>query len=324
VSLIKPAIKDALNKLGYDIRRTSPKEAKIKLLDCVSRELQKIEKLADNLTRSEALKKLRALSLGDFGLLMLSIPNPDFPKLSAVLPRMAKEEVQIGWTGTAGVDLLTQTIDFVRSLAYNFTRATGRPFEHANILDFGCGYGWIMRMMYCFSGEDQVYGVDPWDISIETCRADGLTQNFSMSEYLQSTLPIPPRHSDLVCAFSVFTHLSERATFPSLNTISDYLKPDGLIAITIRPVEYWDMDTQARRLNLIDQQKEKHNQQGFSFLPHGRPPVDGDIRYGDTSVSLDWLKGSFPKLKIAAVDRLLSDPYQMYIFLRKRSAGNQK
>jgi len=209
-------------------------------------------------------------------------------------------------------------------LAYNFTRATGRPLEHANILDFGCGYGRITRMMYYFSGADQVYGVDPWDKSIETCRANGLTQNFSMSECLPSTLPVPPRHFDLVLAFSVFTHLSERATFTCLNTISDYLKPDGLIAITIRPVEYWDVDPQARRLNLIDQQKEKHNQQGFSFLPHDRPAVDGDITYGDTSVSLDWLKGSFPKLKIAAVDRSLSDPYQMYVFLRKRSAGNQK
>jgi 2-polyprenyl-3-methyl-5-hydroxy-6-metoxy-1,4-benzoquinol methylase len=324
MSLIKPAIKDALNKLGYDIRRTPPKEAKIKLLDSVSRELQKIEQLAGNLTRSEVLKKLRALSLSDFGLFMLSIPNPDFPKLSAVLPRMAKKEAQIGWTGTSGVELLTQTVDFVRSLAYNFTRATGRPLEHANILDFGCGYGRITRMMYYFSGEDQVYAVDPWDKSIETCRADGLTQNFSMSEYLPSTLPVPSSYFDLIFAFSVFTHLSERATFTCLNTISDYLKPDGLIAITIRPVEYWDVDPQARRLNLIDQQKEKHNQQGFSFLPHDRPPVDGDITYGDTSVSSDWLKGSFPKLKIAAVDRSLSDPYQMYVFLRKRSAGNQE
>ena len=26
------------------------------------------------------------------------------------------------------------------------------------------------------------------------------------------------------------------------------------------------------------------------------------------------IKGSFPKLKIAAVDRSLSDPYQMYVF----------
>jgi hypothetical protein len=97
MSLIKPVIKDALNKLGYDIRRTPPERSKIKLLDCVSRELQKIEKLADNVTRSEVLRKPRALSLSGFGLFMLSIPNPDFPKLSAVLPRMAKEEVQIGW-----------------------------------------------------------------------------------------------------------------------------------------------------------------------------------------------------------------------------------
>ena len=93
--------------------------------------------------------------------------------------------------------------------------------------------------------------------------------------------------------------------------------PDGLIAITIRPVEYWDVDPNAVRLGLSNQQKETHNQTGFSFLPHDRPAVDGDITYGDTSIRLDWLRNVFPKLKIVGIDRSLSDPTQLYVFLQK-------
>jgi SAM-dependent methyltransferase len=314
VSLIKPVIRNALNKLGYDVRRIPEeiKETKVPLLDFVSRELERIEKSADGSTRSDIFKKLRALSLSDFGLFMLSIPNSNFPKLSALLPRMANQQVQKSWTGASGVELLTQTIDFVRSLSYNFARATGRTLDDANILDFGCGYGRITRLMYYFTNEDQVYGVDPWDKSIEICRADGLTKNFLLSEYLPSTLPVPSNYFDLIFAFSVFTHLSERATFACLNTMSDYLKPNGLIAITIRPIEYWNVEQKA------DPQKQRHHQQGFSFLPHDRPPVDGGVTYGDTSMSLDWLRHSFQKLKIVGVDRSLSDAYQIYVFLRKQ------
>ena len=313
---LKSVVKNSLNNMGFDIQRISTNEPV--LPDFVVKDLKAIEASLDAAsTRTDALTKLRELGLSDFGLLLLTIPNPDFPKLSALLPRMAKEEVQTSWTGCAGVELLTQTVDFVRSLSYNFVRWTGRSLENSNILDFGCGYGRITRLMYYFANEDHVFGVDPWDKSIEICHADGLTTNFLQSDYLPSTLPVPRADFDLIYAFSVFTHLSERATVVCLNTLADYVKPDGLIAITIRPVEYWDVDPNAVRLGLSNQQKETHNQTGFSFLPHDRPAVDGDITYGDTSIRLDWLRNVFPKLKIVGIDRSLSDPTQLYVFLQK-------
>ncbi|GHU35102.1 hypothetical protein AGMMS50256_29740 [Betaproteobacteria bacterium] len=68
----------------------------------------------------------------------------------------------------------------------------------------------------------------------------------------------------------------------------------------------------------VEQQKSRHHTDGFSFLPHNREPIDGDITYGDTSMSLDWLKATFPNLEIVGIDRSLSDPYQIYVFLKSR------
>src|SRR5271165_2274493 len=235
---LKGIVKNILNNMGFEIRRISRKtelpDLRTQLSDFVVQELRTIEaSLDDSATRADAFTKLRDLSLCDFGMLLITIPNPDFPRLSALLPRMAKEEVQLSWTGSAGVDLLKMTVDFVRSLSYNFPRLTGRPLEGAKVLDFGCGYGRITRLMYYFSNEDLVYGLDPWDKSIEICHADGLTKNFLQSDYLPATLPVPRADFDLIFAFSVFTHLSERATVTCLNTLADYVKPDGLIAITV-------------------------------------------------------------------------------------------
>lgn len=317
MSLLKRVVRAGLQRSGFDIRRVSVEETP--RLSYVAKELRTIEEsVSGSTTQAEVLQRLRALSVSDFGAFLFSLPDAVFPRISALLPRMASEEVQVSWTGTSGVPLLMQTLDFVRSVSYNFAKLTGRSLDGATILDYGCGYGRISRLMYYFTEEDKVFGVDPWEKSIQICHADGLTGNFSLSDYLPVTLPVVAGIFDLIFAFSVFTHLSEKATVVCLNTIGNYVRPDGVVAITIRPVEYWDVDKNATQGGVAGWQKTIHLEQGFSFLPHDRPAVDGDVTYGDTSMELGWLSKTFPQFEIAGVDRSLSDPYQLYVFLRKR------
>ena len=58
-----------------------------------------------------------------------------------------------------------------------------------------------------------------------------------------------------------------------------------------------------------------HRQAGFAFLPHVRAAVDGDITYGDTSMSFEWIRRAFPTARLLGIDRSLQDPYQIYVFL---------
>jgi len=265
--------------------------------------------------RAAALSALRRLGLDDFGLLLLSMPNTAYPKLSRLLPAMASSEVQEQWTGSHGVGLLRQTLTFVRSVAYNYAGTRGQDLADATVLDFGCGYGRIARLMYYFVPESQFFGVDPWDRSIELCRAAGLSKNFFVSDYLPESLPVGEARFDLGYAFSVFTHLSERATRSALKVLRSYVKPDGMLAITIRPIEYWNVDvgtTPAEKLSL----KQAHRERGFAFQPHRRDAVDGDVTYGDTSLSLDWLSRECPQWTVRRIDRSLDDPQQIYVFLR--------
>ncbi len=287
-------------------------------MEFVTSELLRVERGIDASTdRAGVLRSLRALGLDDFGQLMFSLPDAAYPALSRVLPAMASAEVQRNWTGASGTHLLLQTLDFVRSVCYNFSRFTGESLEDKAVLDFGCGYGRIARLFYYFVDPSMFYGVDPWDESIRLCAESGLTENFHVSDYLPTDLPTGSRSFDLIYAFSVFTHLSERATRTSIRTLLRKLSANGMLTITIRPVEYWHQDQHAGQSegtteNLIRQ----HRQQGFAFLPHLRPAVDGDVTYGDTSMSLAWLAANFPEARILGVDRSLKDPYQIYVFLR--------
>src|SRR5258708_35849186 len=113
-----------------------------------------------------------------------------------------------------------------------------------------------------------------------------------LSEDIPTSLPFDGKF-DLIFAFSVFTHLSERATHASLSSLIKAICDRGVIVITIRPIEYWNLPL------AFDEQRRngaaaKHVRDGFSFLPHNLPPIDGDVTYGDTSMTLKYLESTFP------------------------------
>lgn len=286
-------------------------------IESVATKLRAIEADLTITSFEGALKVLRQLGIDDFGYVLMCMPDQTFPKLSRLLPRMATEEVQQSWTGCTGVILLGQTCAFVRSVAYHYLKLTGMSLEGASILDYGCGYGRIARLMYYFSDPPQVFGVDPWDRAIEICRHEGLGAQFVQSAYLPRDLPVGLARFDLIFAFSVFTHLSERAARTALQTLNNYLKPAGVVAITIRPREYWNHAKVAQNRGLVQHQIELHDKKGFSFIPHLRPPVDGDVTFGETTLTPKWLTDNFPEFRIMGEDRSLTDPLQLYQFLQR-------
>ena len=74
----------------------------------------------------DCLSILRRLPLDDFGQIMISMPSPELPRLSALLPAMASGEVQRSWTGADGIVLLGQTNVFARIIAQNLQELCGR------------------------------------------------------------------------------------------------------------------------------------------------------------------------------------------------------
>ena len=268
-------------------------------------------------TRRDVITGLRRLSLDEFGLVLLSMPDPEYPKLSRLLPAMASDEVQRGWTGNHGLALLKETTAFVRALSYNYARVTGRSLDDATVLDFGCGYGRIAQLLYYFTVEEKIFGVDPREDSIELCRESRLGTNFIVSDYLPVSLPVGGVKFDLIYAFSVFTHLSRRAMTTSLHTLRQHIADDGLLAMTIRPVEYWEQAPHASQ-DQKDALAVRHQQEGFAFNPHNWAPIDGDVTYGDSSMTLDWMEATFPDWTIKETDRCLNDPLQRYVFLVPR------
>lgn len=279
------------------------------------------ERLGQAGNRQAAFSILREqLSLPEFGELMFSMPNPSLPELSGLLPAMVSSEIQMNWTGNQGDALLAQSLAFVESLADHYTRITGRAFKDLAILDYGCGYGRLARLMYYFSDERQIYGLDSWQTSITLCHQHGMTENIRLSEFFPERLPVPDAGLDVIYAFSVFTHLSRPALLKCLMTLRSCLRPDGLLAITIRPADYWHISPQACATGNTELMLSAHERDGFAYMPITTPISSQD--YGEASMTLAWLAAHAPGLKIVASDHSPLDSHQHYVFLQRSDAGS--
>ena len=261
----------------------------------------------------QVLAELRQLSLDEFGLFIISLPDDDYPAMSAILPPMASAEIQKMWTGDHGEDLLRVTAAFARQTENNFVRHTGRRLQGSQIMDFGCGYGRITRMMYYYSNPDLIWGADAWDKSLDLTRQYRLPGNFVKTDSAPDTIPVGENKFDLIFAFSVFTHLAPHVTDKCLSTIRNYVKDDGLFIATIRPVEYWPWHDISRETDVSDQMLKDHNAKGIAYDPHTGP--EGDT-YGDTSISFDYMERF--GWEMVGHDWSPIDPMQLSVILRPK------
>ncbi len=264
-----------------------------------------------------AIQSLRRLGLDSWGDFLWSMPNRNYPGLSSILPKMSSESVQNAWTGTSGKTLLNQTIPFVR---YILSVSNWQPqqIENLKVLDYGCGYGRISRLMMKYVDLEDMYGADPWQESITLVHEAGFGENFMLTDEVPSELPYEENTFDLIWAFSVFTHLSPIVAEKSLETLSKYLSKDGVLVITLRPFEYWDMrsDINSKTLRKL---RESQQDAGISFFPHNRNEVgEFGVTYGDTTISLDALGHMAPQFEIMDIERCEVDPYQVYVALKRK------
>lgn len=265
---------------------------------------------------NSVLQILRRLCFSEFNEFFTHLPSEEYPALSRLLPAMSSDAVQVSWTGGSGNSMLYATIDFVRIINIQFNEICRRPMHNIRILDYGCGYGRLIRAMYYFTNPENIYGVDPWDKSIDICQNDRLLGRILQSDYLPVELPIPDQFFDLIYAFSVFTHTSLKATKSALAVLRKHITPGGLLILTTRPIEYWNLMEKGNEPGFsIDDQITQHNDVGFSYFGSSwNMPADGESIFGHTSMTPEWIMQNFPEWNIRSYDKGM-DQHQLIFIL---------
>ena len=144
-------------------------------------------------------------------------------------PRWPEEKLQIGYTGTKGVDLLRR--------AFAFTAILDRDGAFApnwRGLDYGCGWGRFLSVLLEKGPPEQMDGCDAWARTIQIVSGLGYKNNiFTVPELLEFESIAKLKYS-FVMSFSVFTHLSPIAFERNIPVLLNSLRQDGTLYITVR------------------------------------------------------------------------------------------
>jgi SAM-dependent methyltransferase len=153
--------------------------------------------------------------------------------LDGLLPGFPDAAVQVRFTGNAGELMLWQAFGayrLLRGLAVEHGRAV--PVCEA-VLDFGCGWGRIIRFFQKDLDARRLWGIDASPEMIEICRRHDRWSRF------EEVAPSGPTAFadgtfDFVYSFSVFSHFSEAMHDRWLDEIRRILRPGGLFIATTR------------------------------------------------------------------------------------------
>ncbi len=152
--------------------------------------------------------------------------------LRNLLPGLADEITQKEFTGDTGDRTLWEGFYFYRLFKENFEKYKGN-ISTAKVLDFGCGWGRIIRYFIKDMPASNLWGCDPTSEMITLCKEQNKWANFELIN------PDPPSSFpddtfDMIYSFSVFSHLSEEFHFKVLQEIKRILKPGGIYMTTTR------------------------------------------------------------------------------------------
>lgn len=235
-----------------------------------------------------------------------------YPNIRALLPGVPDPALQALWNGVSGFPLAAQSVAFYRRLGERYTGS----LEEARVLDFGCGWGRLTRFLARDVPPGLLYGCDPAEQILDVCRETRVPAQLARSEFVPSRLPFDETF-DLAFSFSVFTHLSEKASMACLEALHAGLRPGGTLIATVRPPQYLELCEAMHPMR----DHARFDEPQHLFVPH--PAEDshpqyggGEMHYGEAVITLPYVRERWsPLFELEHVDVVTADPYQVVLTL---------
>lgn len=236
--------------------------------------------------------------------------------LQNIISPLPSDEIQIRLTGVSGDISLKHAFNQYLIIKELLGHQKLKISDFETILDFGCGYGRILRFFAKDGIKTKLFGTDINTELVEWCK----NQN-KFGEYYTNS-PWPPTGFEnekfsLIFAFSVFSHLSEKSHLCWLDEMHRILKPEGLLIFTIwahpsKTREYHELHFPEYEKLIEDYENSKYCYSNLLY--------NGADTYGEALIPLAYMNkkwtNNFDILEIT--DSHPNSPTQNYIVLRKR------
>jgi 2-polyprenyl-3-methyl-5-hydroxy-6-metoxy-1,4-benzoquinol methylase len=147
------------------------------------------------------------------------------------LPGLPSDEMQRNTVGSSGEHALREGFNFYCGIKQYAAKLGLALNPDSRILDFGCGWGRIIRFFLKDVAAENLYGIDVDSQLLDVCLQTVGHGNYSMVNPLPPS-GLPDNSFDIVYAFSVFSHLAEPVHIKWVEEFSQILKPGGILVAT--------------------------------------------------------------------------------------------
>jgi 2-polyprenyl-3-methyl-5-hydroxy-6-metoxy-1,4-benzoquinol methylase len=160
--------------------------------------------------------------------------------LRKILPGLPKnKDLEFAVVTLKGEENLTQGFEVYQHLKRLHETYQGGLTSCGAILDFGCGWGRIVRFFLRDVKPAVLWGTDPWKECIEAAKETNHWCHFEVNNPMPPT-SFPSNMFDFIYSYSVFSHFSEESHKEWLREIHRLLKPGGLFIATTMPRSHLD------------------------------------------------------------------------------------
>lgn len=159
------------------------------------------------------------------------------PTLNKKLPSLPEEHIQLQFTGLSGNKALEEAFSFYQFIKRTLKKKGVTICPESKILDYGCGWGRIIRFFLKDIPASNLYGIDCDEEIIKVCKTSNLNCNFKVNNIYPPTI-FKDNYFDVIYSFSVFSHLSENAHREWLTELKRILKPEGVLIVTTRDRDF--------------------------------------------------------------------------------------
>jgi cephalosporin hydroxylase/SAM-dependent methyltransferase len=255
------------------------------------------------------------------------------PALQELLPGLPPEQMQLSCTGLAEDDTLKEAFGFYSLVKEIFSQHVEPLNASHKLLEFGCGWGRVLRFFLKDLPPGHLWGVDCYEPVMDFARQSNRWCTLELVPALPPT-DIAPNQFDLVYVFSVFSHLSESAHRKWLIELKRLLKPGGLLIATTcgrNFIEQCDqLRTQDNLLWIAECFKEyfpnaaqslaDYDQGKYCYSPHPEPfgPLDGTI-FGATCIPKAYVLENWTK-EFEFIDFIEGQPFDQHVIVVRKPA----
>lgn len=186
--------------------------------------------------------------------LVTSINTPTIDGVE--FPSFPPEAMQSQLTGSSGEAGLRDAALLYQFLCErNLTGPNAPWFATGHMLDFGAGWGRILRMFMRDFPLRNIIGFEPNGTFCAVARAHNPFVSFVSGEYSPPT-PFNNQQFNLITGFSIFSHLSERAARSWLREFERLLAPNGAAVMTTWGLRF--LERLMREQKLLEQGEDIH------------------------------------------------------------------